>query len=433
MAICLFLIVCRRQQKNLAIEYKLIYNVIMENLRTSNTERTILHCDCNGFFASVECTLNPTLKNVPMAVGGSEENRHGIILAKNELAKKYNIQTAEPIYRARQKCPSLVIVEPHHDLYREYSKRVMEIYMRYTDLIEPFGLDEAWLDVTASRRLFGDGKTIADNLRRIVREEIGLTISVGVSFCKVFAKLGSDYKKPDATTVFDKDNWRERIFPMNINNLLYVGRSTEKTLNRLGIKTIGQLAAADETLLTAQLGKAGHQLHIYANGLDNDAVKSVYKTEEVKSVGNGETFAHDLTGEEEIRHAIRPLCDSVARRMRKHGLKCSGVQVQIKDPSFRVIQRQKQLEKPTYISREIHEAAMDIIRGGWNLKLPVRMITVTGINLVGENDINEQLSIFDTGTERREKAEKLEKALDDIKAKFGSEVFKLSKNKETEE
>jgi DNA polymerase-4 len=180
-----------------------------------------------------------------MAVGGSVESRHGIILAKNELAKVYNIKTAETIHQARQKCPQLVIVPPHHDIYRQYSKRVFDIYKRYTDLVEPFGLDEAWLDVTGSRRLFGDGKHIADELRRIVREETGLTISVGVSFCKVFAKLGSDYKKPDATTVFSPQNWRGHILPMNVSELLYVGKSTLSQLEKMVIRTIGELDAAD--------------------------------------------------------------------------------------------------------------------------------------------------------------------------------------------
>ena len=393
-------------------------------------DRTILHCDCNSFYASVECTMRPELRDVPMAVGGSEENRHGIILAKNELAKGFGVQTAETIWKAKQKCPNLIIVEPHHDLYREYSKRVMDIYKRYTDRVESFGLDEAWLDVTESRRLFGGGKEIADTLRRVVREETGLTISAGVSFCKVFAKLGSDYKKPDATTVFDRNNWQKIIFPMDVGNLLYVGKNTKKTLNKLGIKTIGQLAITDEKLLVSQLGKLGHQLKIYANGEDKSPVKLVYETDEIKSVGNGRTFSHDLIGEDEIRHSIRGLCDSIARRMRAQGVKCTTLQVQIKDPNFRVIQRQKKLEKPTYISREIHNAAMEIIKESWNLKLPIRMITVTGSNLIKEDEINEQLSLFDAPDERREKAERLEKTLDDIKNKFGKNVFTIPKKRE---
>ncbi|MCC8169630.1 MAG: DNA polymerase IV [Oscillospiraceae bacterium] len=238
-------------------------------------DRTILHCDCNGFFASVECALNPKLKNVPMAVGGDPESRHGIILGKNELAKPFNIMTAETIWQAKQKCPELVIVPPHHDVYRRYSKRINDIYKQYTDLVEPFGIDESWLDVTGSRRLFGDGKTIADELRARIKEEIGLTSSECVSFNKVFAKLGSDYKKPDATTVFSRENWRELIFPLPAKDLLYVGKTTAGALSLMGINTIGELAAADKSSLEKRLGKAGTMLYTYANGLDDSPVKSI--------------------------------------------------------------------------------------------------------------------------------------------------------------
>lgn len=386
--------------------------------------RTILHCDCNGFYASVECALNPELKKVPMAVGGDPSTRHGIILAKNELAKKYNIQTAETIFQAKKKCPELVIVAPHHDIYRQYSKRVMDIYTRFTEFVESFGLDEAWLDVTGCRRLFGDGKTIADNLRRIVREETGLTISVGVSFCKVFAKLGSDYQKPDATTVFSEDNWKKYIFPMPVSALLYVGKNTNVKLERLGIKTIGELAAAPSDLLRYHFGKAGVMLGIYANGLDESPVKSIYDTEEVKSVGNGETFDHDLVGEEEIRRAVYALSDTVAARMRKHGVKCTTVQVQIKDPNFRVISRQKKTEHPTYLAHEIRETAMEIIKNSWNMKLPLRAITVTGCNLTDERNVTEQISLFDAPDEKREKTEKLEKTLDNLRQRFGKDIIK---------
>ena len=385
-------------------------------------DRTILHCDCNGFYASVECAVNPELKNVPMAVGGDREIRHGIILAKNELAKKYNIKTAETIYQALKKCPELVVVLPHHDLYRKYSRKVMSIYERYTDLVEPFGLDEAWLDVTGSRKLFGDGVTIANELRRRVREETGLTISVGVSFCKVFAKLGSDYKKPDATTVFKREDWKKYIFPMPVSSLLYVGKSTDQVLSKLGINTIGELVACSEELLVSQLGRHGRQLYKYANGLDDDEVKSVYDEDEIKSAGKGETFARDIIGEVQIRHSIRPLCESVAMRLRKRGMKCSTVQVQIKSPDFKVIQRQKKLDKPTYLSREIHEAAMEVIRNGWNMKLPARMITVTAVNLLNESEIHDQISLFDAPDEGRKKAERLEKTLDELRNKFGKNI-----------
>lgn len=384
-------------------------------------ERTILHCDCNGFYAGVECVQNPKLKTVPMAVGGDEESRHGIILAKNEIAKKFGIQTAETIWRAKRKCPNLVIVSPHHDLYSQYSKRVMDIYKEYTDYVEPFGLDEAWLDVTASKRLFGDGVKIANELRKRVREETGLTISVGVSFCKVFAKLGSDYKKPDATTVFSKDNWKLFIYPLSVRDLLFVGKKTGDELERIGIKTIGQLASLDEHILTEHFGKAGVMLSRYARGLDNEPVKSIYEKNEVKSVGNGITFRKDLLGEEEIRGGVYALSDSIASRMRKKGLKCTTVQVMIKDPKFKTISRQKKLEFPTYTSRDIREAAMDIIKRSWNMKLPIRMLSVTGTNLVSEDKVFSQMSLFGDDEEEK-KIEKFEKTVDNLKARFGSVV-----------
>jgi len=386
--------------------------------------RTILHCDCNGFFASVECALNPDLKNVPMAVGGSVENRHGIILAKNELAKKYNIVTAETIHRAKQKCPNLVIVPPHHKLYREYSKRVFDIYTRYTELVEPFGLDEAWLDVTGSRRLFGDGITIANRLRQVVKEETGLTISVGVSFCKVFAKLGSDYKKPDATTVFSDENWKQFVFPIKVENLLYVGKSTLATLQKMGIETIGDLACTNRDILVQQTGKLGAKLYEYANGLDDEPVKSIYDTDEVKSVGRGKTFATDLTGEEVLRTEIRALSENIAHRMRSQGLKCRTVQLHIRDPKFNTISRQMKTEHPTYIARDICETAMTLLRQSWNMKNPVRMLTVTGLNLINENEITEQISLFDDTSEKRHKDDKLAKTLDKLSQRFGRDVFK---------
>ena len=381
--------------------------------------RTILHADANGFFASVECAINPELKNVPMAVGGNEETRHGIILAKNELAKKYNIQTAETIHSAKQKCPDLVIVPPHHTLYREYSKKLFEIYTRYTDLVESFGLDEAWLDVTGSRRLFGDGVTIANELRRVVKEETSLTISVGVSFCKVFAKLGSDYKKPDATTVFDQNNWQQYIYPLPASDLLFVGKNTKAGLEKIGIKTIGQLARANRNMLLQKFGKQGEMLYMYSNGLDNSPVKSIYDTDEVKSVGNSTTFPKDISGEEEIRREISLLSESVARRMRKKNVRCTTVQIQIKTPQFKTIQRQITTSKPVSTARELKEIAMQIIKENWDMSSPIRLLGVTGANLVASDESCEQLTLFDTPKTDYKKVEKLESTIDTIKKRFG--------------
>ena len=382
-------------------------------------DRVILHCDCNGFFASVECALNPELKDVPMAVGGDQEARHGIILAKNELAKKYNIQTAETIYSAKKKCPNLVIVPPHHDLYEEYSQRVNAIYAEYTDLVEKFGIDESWLDVTGSQKLFGSGKEIADTLRKRIREEIGITISVGVSFNKVFAKLGSDYKKPDATTVISRENFKEIVYPLSVKDLLFVGKRTAETLDKLRIKTIGDLANADEAVLCKLLGKQGETIYRYARGEDNSPVDP-HSNDEVKSVGNGMTFRRDLQGEKDIFCGITHLSESIAARMRHKGVKCTVVQVTIKNPDLVSIQRQEKLEHPTNLAREIAQKAMEIVRRNWNMSSPIRMLTVTGGGIVCE-DGQCQLSFFEEKTQDP-KQEKLEKTLDSIRSKYGKDA-----------
>lgn len=383
-------------------------------------DRTILHCDCNGFFASVECILHPEFKTVPMAVCGSPENRHGIILAKNELAKKYGVQTAETIWQAKRKCPNLVLAPPHHDEYRKYSIIINEIYQRYTDLVEPFGIDESWLDVTGSKTLFGDGKKIADELRDVICREVGLTISVGVSFNKIFAKLGSDYKKPDATTVINRENWKELLFPQPVNTLLYVGKSAAETLGKLGIHTIGDLAFSSRELIIARLGKLGGELHDYACGLDNSPVKNFHDKREIKSVGNGMTFKRNLVGVKDIRLGVSVLADSVAGRMRQHGVKCWTVQVTIRNPNFKTISRQKTLTAPTHLSKDLIQASMELIQASWNLDAPIRMLTITAANLVPTDAPGEQLSLFSgSQTENKEKQEQLEAALDTIRSKYG--------------
>lgn len=382
-------------------------------------DRTILHCDCNGFYAAVETVLRPELAAVPMAVCGDPDRRHGIILAKNERAKAFGVKTAETIWQAKRKCPGLVLVPPHHAEYRRMSERVNAVYGRFTDLVEPFGIDESWLDVTGTTHLFGDGKTIADTLRGTVRRELGITISAGVSFNKVFAKLGSDYKKPDATTVVTKENFRAILWPLPASDLLFVGRAAEKTLAGMGIRTIGELAAADQALLRGALGRLGDMLHRYANGLDDGPVRPA-GARELKSVGNGTTFSRDLVGIQALRAALLPLSDEVAARMRKHGVKCRAVQLQIRDPSFKTISRQRQLELPSDLSSELAAAALAILRQGWPNDKPVRMLTLTALSLIPAGEAGEQLTLFDNGAAAaREKRERLERALDRIRARYG--------------
>lgn len=386
-------------------------------------ERTILHCDCNGFYASCECALNPKLKNVPMAVGGNEENRHGIILAKNELAKKYNIKTAETIWQAKKKCPDLVIVPPHHDLYEEYSKKVNEIYKEYTDLVEPFGIDESWLDVTGSYALFGDGKTIADVLRARVKEELGITISVGVSFNKVFAKLGSDYKKPDATTVITKDNFKEIVYPLPVDNLLFAGRKTVVQLDKLNIKTIGDLANADREQIQKLLGKNGETLITYARGEDETPVKAYDENKDLKSIGNGITFRRDLSGEEQIKQGIHMLSESVSSRMKRHKVKCTTVRIQIKGTDFKTVSRQRAIESPTNLEKTLRDVSYELLCEIWDINKPIRALTITGANLVSDS-VGEQITLFEEET--FEKRENLENTIKDLRKKYGFNSVKTA-------
>ena len=321
---------------------------LRERERRRTMERIIFHCDLNSFYASVELLDHPELRHLPVAVCGDPESRHGIILAKNEPAKKFRVQTAETIWQAKRKCPDLVLLPAHHRVYREFSRRINRMYQDYTDLVEPFGIDESWLDVSGTLHLFGgDPTALADEIRRRMRQEFGLTISVGVSFNKMFAKLGSDYKKPDATTCITRENFRQMVWPLPVGDLLYVGRAAAETMKKFGVRTIGDLARFDRESLFHLLGRHGAQLHDYANGLDRAPVAPAGQYTPPKSVGSGNTFARNLTGREEFQAGVGMLAGQVAARLRRHRMKCTGVALQIRDPDFRDLSRQKRLEVPT--------------------------------------------------------------------------------------
>ncbi len=382
-------------------------------------DRCILHCDCNSFYASVECVYRPELWNVPMAVCGDPADRHGIVLAKNEAAKKFGIVTAETVWQARRKCPKLVLVSPHFDRYHAFYERINAMYCEYTDRVEPFSVDESWLDVTRSRRLFGDGKTIADTLRRRIKDELGITISVGVSFNKTFAKLGSDYRKPDATTVLSRDRYRDILYPLPVSRFLFVGRSSEQTLNKMGIRTIGELAAADRGCLVAALGKAGGQLYDYANGNDPSPVRLFTDRAEAKSVGNGLTFRHDLSSEEELLRGLLYLAEPVAAKLRAAGQICHTVQVSIKYPSLKTISRQRVMSRPTALLSELYEEAAALLHDCWQPGTPVRSLTVTACRLEKAGE-GEQLCLFDALDSRaRDRLEALESVVDDLRERYG--------------
>ena len=388
-------------------------------------DRTILHCDCNSYFASVECISRPELKTVPMAVCGDPESRHGIILAKNELAKRYGIQTAETIWQAKRKCPQLTLVAPHHDLYEQISDQINQIYGQYTDLLEPFSIDESWLDVTGTLHMFGSGQEIADELRKRIREEIGITISVGVSFNKIYAKLGSDYKKPDATTCITRENYKDILWPLPARDMMFVGSTTAQRLSYMGIETIGDIAKAGRDQLRLILGRSGETIWEYAAGEDHSLVRRVDEIEQPKSIGNSITFPHDLVGRQEICAGLLALCDQVGSRLRKHGLYSATVQIQIKDPFLATISRQQKLAAPTNVTREIYEAALAIADKSWSMSSPVRLLSVTAASL--SDCCTEQMTLIDDTTEEKLKSAKLDRAMDSIRSRFGKDSISYAR------
>lgn len=384
-------------------------------------DRTILHCDCNSYYASVESIGRPDLKAVPMAVCGDPESRHGIILAKNEPAKKYGVVTAETVWQAKRKCPGLLLLPAHHARYEEVSAQINALYLEYTDLVEPFSIDESWLDVTGSQHLFGDGCAIADTLRRRVREEIGVTISVGVSFTKTFAKLGSDYKKPDATTVVDRENYRRILWPLPVRDMIFVGRAAAEKLERFDIRTIGDLASAGEDRLRELLGKAGESLWKSACGLEDSPVRAYDDRDAPKSIGNGMTFAQDLVGLEEIRYGLLPLCDEVGTRLRRHGLYGATVTVQIRDPQFRTISRQRRLDTATDSTQTIFRAAVALVAENWQpVTAPIRLLTVTVSGLTDSPAA--QTSLFEAQAGGSRRSAELDRAVDALREKFGGDA-----------
>ncbi len=387
--------------------------------------RTILHCDLNSFYASVELLSHPELRQQPVAVCGDPDSRKGIILAKNEPAKRCGVKTAETIWQARQKCPDLVFLPPHHDQYRQFSHIINNIYGQYTDLVEPFGIDESWLDITGSMHLFGgDARAVADGIRRRISQELGLTLSIGVSFNKVFAKLGSDYRKPDATTVIPPESWQEIVWPLPLSSLLYAGPAAQRALGQYGIHTVGDLAAVDPVLPQRLLGKLGRQLWDFANGRDTAPVRPQHEKEPVKSVGNSFTFRENLISREQVLQGMSLLCDSVASRLRQQNLYCGAVQIGLRDPAFRNISRQKQLACSTHSMRDLLRTAMELADCIWKPPSPLRLLSVTALSLTDRLETYEQVSLFVPQQSAGEaKLEKLEETVDAIRKKYGGKAI----------
>ena len=377
-------------------------------------ERTILHVDCNKFYASVECLYRPEIRNKPVAVGGSTESRHGIILTKNEIASKYGLTVGEPLWKARQKCPDLIIVPPNYPLYLRFSRLCRKIYEDYSEFIEPFGLDESWLDITGCEK---SGIETAEEIRQRVKNELGITVSIGVSFNKIFAKLGSDYKKPDAITVISKDNYKNIAWNLPCGDLLFVGRSTEKKLRYYGINTIGDLANADLNMLKSFLGKNGETLWLFANGRDISRVRHKDECDPVKSVGNSTTTPRDLVDNFDVKTVMRVLCESVSTRLREQGLRGRTVTISVRDTELNSFTRQCRLKGCTNVSTEILEAAMQLFLKNYTWRSHIRSLGVSVSDFDGE--FFEQ---YDLGgsVENREKQEKIEQTLDALKRRFGN-------------
>lgn len=380
-------------------------------------DRRILHADFNSFYASVACFLDPALRPHPVAVAGNPEARHGIILAKNELAKKFGVKTGEAIWQAKKKCPLLITVKPEFETYQKFSALGRALYSEYSDRVEAFGLDENWIDVSGTTETIEDARRLAETIRRRVFEELGITVSIGVASNKVFAKLGSDIKKPDAVTVVSPDNFKEVAWPLPAGDLIYVGRATQKKLARYGIFTIGDLANASASFLKAQLGKCGLMLHAFANGLDVAPVLYTVDQPPVKSVGNGITTPRDLVNDEDVYLTIYMLTESVAARLREHGMRARTAQLCVRDTDLSSFVRQAKLDHPSNIASEIAHACMQLFAANYTWQTPIRSLSVTAADLVPYTD-PEQLTLFDNEISRR-RAEAAEQAVDDIRRRFG--------------
>ena len=370
----------------------------------------------NSFYASVECLYNPSIRNKPVAVGGSEERRHGIILAKNDIAKRFDVRTGDTIWQAKQKCSNLIIVPPDYKKYIKFSKMASEIYNNYTNQVESFGLDECWLDVTGSTHLFGNGEQIAETIRHRIKSELGITCSIGVSFNKIFSKLGSDMKKPDAITIITKDNFKSKVWPLPAEDLLFVGRSTKNKLRRYGITTIGDIANSGINFLETILGKWGAYIWGYANGMDYSPVRNIEHHAEIKSIGNSITAPRDLITLNDIKIILYKMSESVTERLRESNLMCSTVQIWVRDNELNSYERQGKITIPCAETQAIFNKALNLFLVNHKSGKPVRSLGVRACNL---NMADAYQLSFQPDIEQLRKREKLEETIDNIRHRFG--------------
>ena len=380
-------------------------------------DRTILHSDINCCYAAIEHLHHPELAGKPLAVGGDPEARHGIVLTADYIGKKHGVKTGMALWQAKQICPEINFISPRMDLYLRFSKMAHEIYGEYTDLQEAYGIDESWLDVTDSVSIKGDGYKIAQEISNRMKSELGITVSIGVSFNKIYAKLGSDYKKPDAITTMYRDEFQKKAWVLPASDLLYVGRSTSTKLQKLGIRTIGDLARTDEKILHSQFGKMGDILWAFANGYDDSPVKYEDAHAPIKSIGNSTTTPRDLVNEQDVKIVLTILAESVAARLRENGFKCRVVEISIRDNELFSFTRQRKLDHATNVTREIAEEAFRLFQENYNWQKPIRSVGVRGADLVNDN-YWEQIDLF-SSVEFREKQMKVDAAVDDIRRRFG--------------
>lgn len=379
--------------------------------------RVILHSDMNACYASIEAKLNPALKGIPMAVAGNPANRHGIILAKSEKAKKMGVKTGEPIWQAMSKCPDLTIVPPHYEEYLRHSKMARALYYEYTNQVEPFGLDECYLDVTGSVHLFGSGEEIAEEIRKRMKEEIGISVSVGVSFCKIFAKLASDMKKPDATTVISEKNFREKVWPLPVRDLVGIGPATERKLNKIGIFTLGDISQTPIKLMKNLLGVNGVYLWQYCNGIDIRPVVDRDHKEAIKSIGNSSTTRRDLNSDEEVFNVLQELSFSVSRRLREAELEAMGVEVFVRNSELQSFNFSKKINMASQSSIILVREAMEIFKEKYRWAFPVRAVGIRAINLRSQGG-GSQMDVF-LNHEKFQKSEDVDTALYKIRKKYG--------------
>lgn len=379
--------------------------------------RHILHCDMNCFYASVEMQRHPELRDKPLAVCGSQEDRHGIVLTANYIAKPYGVKTGMAIWQAKQRCPNLVTLPPDMSEYIRISRYAREIYEDYTDQVEPFGLDESWLDITGSVALYGSPMTIAQEISNRIKSELGITASIGVANNKITAKLGSDYKKPDAITRIEQDNYKEIVYPLPVEDLLYVGPATSKKLRAIGISTIGRLAECPEDVLQRRLGKMGLVLSMFAKGQDVSPVQKMDHIPNIKSVGNSATTPRDLVSEDDVKLMLLLLAESICSRMRELASRCTVVEIYVRDTELNSICRQRKLAAPSCSSQEIAEVGMELFRRHYYWSRPIRSIGLRGAGLVAAEG-TVQLSLY-AEDQRRDKWERIDRAVDYLRQRYG--------------